>query len=121
MTTEQLTLGDMIKILEGMDQAALVSFSIDWCSYRGDYYDLGAMFCFPPRSRTYPPQSIASTKVCELLEDTKEVVGCTFGGWKGGEYTMNEASVVWIADDGFASGEPMTVEAFAKALATSPQ
>jgi len=57
-------------------------------SHRGDYSELA----FEPRSRT---------TVGEMLDAARSAVGTTYEGWKGGEFTMNEWTQVYLATEGY--------------------
>lgn len=103
--TGQLTLGMMIAVLEKMDPEIPTTLRIRWCSYRGNYSELGAEF-----------ELGSPRKLQELLMDLREVEGSTFSGWKGGEYTMFDTTPVWLAPSGISTQIPMTIEAFTEAL-----
>ena len=60
-------------------------------SYRGYYTDLA-----------FEPQE--DTTVGQMLVCAKSALGQTYHGWKGGEYTMEEHTDVWLAEYG-CSGE----------------
>ena len=89
-----LKLGQIIKLLEGQPKENTVRF--DFCgfvpsgvsSYRGYYEDLAIEF-----EEKYPFPTVA-----EILTMLKDCIGKTFTGYKGGEYTMDENSQVWVAN-----------------------
>lgn len=91
----QLRLGQLIKKLEECDPEQGVIF--DFCrlapsslhSYRGYYTDLAISW-----TQDYRP------KIKDFLKRLRDVVGFTFEGYKGGEFTMNEATRVWVANYG---------------------
>ena len=56
-------------------------------SWRGDYYELA----FEPKH---------NVKVKHMLKDARSAIGATYTGWKGGEYTMDEYSNVYLAEEG---------------------
>lgn len=56
-------------------------------SYRGYYEDLA----FEPAE---------NVTVRSMLEAARSAIGQTFGGWKGGDYTMDEWTTVWLASPG---------------------
>lgn len=88
-------LGQFIKDLEKCNPNACVTINpfhltpTGFCSYRGYYSDL----CLD-----YDLDSRITVK--ELLEKAKSCINKTFYGYKGGEFEMNENSVVWIAPYG---------------------
>lgn len=85
---EQMTLGELIRALEGTrPDLKIVGFGRPR-SYRGYYEDLA----FEPVEQT---QTAA-----ELLEVAKGCMGRTFQGWKGGDYVMHENTPLWIAEWG---------------------
>lgn len=72
------------------------SFPNEYDSYRG-YYRLIAI---------EPGKELV--KVSEFVEMTKDSIGNTYTGYKGGEYTMNQNTPVWVSDWGTASGMGIT-------------
>jgi hypothetical protein len=67
-------------------------------SYRGYYEDLAIGWAV---SKDYKD---AAPKAGALREALRSAVGSTYGGWKGGEFTMREDSRVWIANSGYSTG-----------------
>lgn len=61
-------------------------------SYRGYYEDVA----FEPK---------ANVTFGEMLGHAKGALGATFNGYKGGEFTMNEYTDVWIASWGRSEGD----------------
>jgi hypothetical protein len=83
-----VTLGDLIKELEKHDPEKVVPVGFHHpYSYRG-YYELLA---FEPKE---------NTTVGEMLQTAKSALGATFIGWKGGEFTIDEHTVCYIAVEG---------------------
>lgn len=98
---KQATLGYLIERLERLDPEADVYFDFVYMkpsgsvhSYRG-YYDQLALGY---------QDSGDGIKVGALLEKLKEAVGKQFCGYKGGEYTMYEDTVVWVANHNESGG-----------------
>jgi len=84
----QMTLGDMIDRLAAMPQDAEIDALGRPISYRGYYSDLA----FTPKE--------GRMKVSEALALCRSCEGQTFNGYKGGEFTMDRNTPVWIADIG---------------------
>jgi len=100
---EILRLGQLIDLLpEGgtghvvLDFPAVLTSSVD--SYRGYYSDLALGYEFERAAlggaRIEPP------KAGELRKDLAHAVGGTFGGWKGGDFTMTRDTRVWVDNPG---------------------
>lgn len=87
-----MELGDLIKALETVDPALAVPHGFGSPhSYRGFYDELA----FEP---------VDNTTAGAMLEAARSAVGHTYGGWKGGEFTMKEWTDCWLAVEG-CSGE----------------
>lgn len=84
----QMTLGKLIEALEAMPEEAMVANLYHPHSYRGYYEDLA----FERRDGITP--------AADFLNDCRYVIGCTYTGYKGGEYTMDEDTPVWVAEYG---------------------
>jgi hypothetical protein len=94
------TLGEVILLLKMQPQENIVKIdflreSIDLNpegvdSYRGYYEDL---------SLDYQIESTEKT-VKELLVIFENAIGKTFQGYKGGDFTMNSKTLVWVAQYG---------------------
>jgi hypothetical protein len=93
----QMTLGDMIDRLAAMPQDAEVDALGRPISYRGYYSDLA----FTPKE--------GRMKVSEALALCRSCEGRVFNGYKGGEFTMDRNTPVWIADVG-DSGSPRIMD-----------
>lgn len=93
-----MRLGQFIAVLRRLPPSLPVGLSAVH-SFRG-YYDQVA---FEPT-----PGATAAL----ALEEAEYAVGHTFEGWKGGDYTMDESTMCWVADKGSSSdvtvGEYMT-------------
>lgn len=88
-----MNLGELIETLKGMNQDGVVSYGFGRPrSYRGYYEDLA----FEPVERA---------RVGDMLAFARSALGSTFGGYKGGEYTMHEYSTCWISEYGANSGD----------------
>ena len=102
MEKQQLTLGEFIKKLEAIDKNLIIRFDFGGLtvagidSYRGNYYDLALAFCEPNSNENY-------TTVDSVLKLCKDAIGKTFTGWKGGEFEMNEDTLLWVANIGYVS------------------
>jgi hypothetical protein len=59
----------------------------DVASYRGYYEDLAI-------THTVKDRSVNATEFLGML---RRAVGRTFGGYKGGKYTMSRKTLVWVA------------------------
>ncbi len=89
-----MILGELIKYLK----AAKEKYNDAYCtfgfgeagSYRGYYEDIA----FDPK---------IGVRLSEMIKSAEEANGKTFGGYKGGSYTMNLGSRVWIAEYGTSS------------------
>lgn len=81
-------LNDLIEFLEERDPGTPVPLGFDNPhSYRGYYDELA----FEPKE---------NTTIGDMLACAKQAVGSTYGGYKGGEFTMDEYSPVWLAKRG---------------------
>jgi hypothetical protein len=92
---KQMTLGKLIKTLEGFDPNSPVIGLYSPHSYRGYYSDLA-----------FEELVGGSRPAWELLEECKSILGKTFEGYKGGEFVMDENTPVWIAYYG-STGEKL--------------
>ena len=97
--SETKTLGDIIDWLGQLPLEDEVIF--DFCgaspisldSSRGDYSELALAFSFDQK-----------TTVGQMLEWCKAAVGSTFMGYKGGHYTMDRHTQVWVDQYGKWTG-----------------
>lgn len=94
---QNMRLGDFIKALEARPQDQQVAF--DFCgftpsefkSYRGFYEDL---------SLTFSVDGPNGKKVSDLLAEARAANGAEFTGYKGGEFMMDEQTLLWAAPYG---------------------
>lgn len=100
----QITLGELIERLEALPLTFLESDGVekpkpivfDFCgarphhlaSWRGAYAELAIV---PTFEGTGPPSAVMS------LAMLKDALGHTFTGYKGGEFTMDDQTPVWVA------------------------
>ena len=84
----QLTLGQLIGLLEGLPEERLIKGLGSAHSYRGYYSDLS----FSPTE--------ANQTVKEALIMAQKCMGEVFEGWKGGEYQMGRNTPLWSAEEG---------------------
>lgn len=110
--SDQLTLGEMIlklepivarqgEVIEKYKEEAKVEYdfgrlfptTID--SWRGSYAELALDYT--------EDDSKSEMKVSDFLQMLKDAVGKTFEGYKGGDFTMNKRTPVWVANYGKAN------------------
>lgn len=95
VNVEQLNLGELITALDAElakgDRVLPIGFSNPH-SYRGDYIELA----FEP---------VRDIALSEVLLAARGALGATFQGWKGGDFTMSEHTLCWIAHRGCGAGE----------------
>jgi len=107
-----VTLGALIRALERskfdpegksryvrFDFGGLVPASLN--SYRGYYSELALGFEDPSERHGEP-------NVVELIEMLKGAIGKVYEGWKGGQYTMNEDTAIFVANRGDATDTGIT-------------
>jgi len=102
-----MNLGRLIEELEKQRQDAwvlidrspvpLAPAGVD--SYRG-YYEQLAIACEPSRN--------TSPKVSDLLAVLRDAIGKKFTGYKGGDYTMHEGTIMWLGNYGESGGSRVT-------------
>lgn len=88
-----VTLGSLIKILEGSDITSLVTFSDGKTpgsedSYRGYYSDLAFDNSDEPKT------------VAQFLEQVKKALDKSYTGYKGGDFIMDASTPLWRAEYG---------------------
>lgn len=99
--SDQLTLGELILKLEPIvekqdEDEATVRFDFEYLypndvdSWRGSYSELALNF-------TTGGQEM---KVSGFLKMLKDCIGKEFTGYKGGEFTMNKHTPIWVANYG---------------------
>lgn len=91
-----MTLRQLIDYLEQLnpDYVCPMGFSSPH-SYRGSYYELAFEPC-------------ANMRIGDMLALAKSCVGKTFEGYKGGDFTMHDYSIVYIANYGEYTSSPDT-------------
>lgn len=113
-----ITLGKLIEQVErwvekaeeeckGRDGALRAHVCFDWGraipttldSYRGFYNQLALGY---EAGGEY--HATVRKTVGDFLTELKEAVGKEYTGWKGGEYTMNEETPVWVDNPGSCCG-----------------
>ena len=92
----QITFGEMIEKLEKMPRNFTILFDFVHMQpsgqihcYRGYYEDLAL---------GYESERKELMTVAQFLPMLKDRLGCTFTGYKGGDYIMTEDTVVWVAN-----------------------
>lgn len=90
-----LVLEELINVLESVEPERIlpVGFSRPH-SYRGYYRDLA--FCVA-----------RNVSVREMLYAARSAMGETFQGWKGGDYTMDKYTDVWLVTEEGDTGESL--------------
>jgi hypothetical protein len=100
-----ITLGELIAKLEQQDADAPLAVEFygnhfacaDLGSYRGYYSDLAI-----------EPDGNLTGTVADALTKLRGAVGKTFHGYKGGDYTMSNRTIVWVSNYGDNSGIGVT-------------
>lgn len=97
---QQMTLGDLLSTLKRKDQDLDVTFDFVHLqpsggvhSYRGYYEDLAIGY-----------ESGGECKVSDVVKWLEDANGQMFYGYKGGEYIMDDETVVWVANHNEAGG-----------------
>lgn len=94
-----MTLGEMIVRLEAAPQDAHIrvpfydAYAGCLDSYRG-YYEMLAI-----------DHQAAPKTVADFLKEAREAVGSTFIGYKGGDFTMDRNTPIWVAEYGASTGQ----------------
>ena len=94
MAKRQLTLGELIGKLKSQDQDEIIRFDFAYLrptgihSWRGDYSQLAIGWTSENKDM----------KVSELLKLCEDADGKDFQGWKGGDFTMDYGTPVWVAN-----------------------
>ncbi len=92
-----MTIEEAIKYLQQFDPNTPTKESFGSpCSYRGDYYQLAF------------EKNDYSDTVGGLIDTLKNSIGKTYTGYKGGEFTMNEYTNVYLVDEYSNVGEELT-------------
>lgn len=97
---KQMTLRKLIEALERKDETLDVTFDFvhfrptgNAHSYRGYYEDLALGY-----------ESGSDCCVGTLVRSLKSMLGATLTGYKGGNYTMGDDTVVWVANHNESGG-----------------
>jgi hypothetical protein len=100
--SDHLTLGELAAILEGIGGDKPVLFGDGFhCpsgigSWRGSYRETALR---------YQEADDETVSTCEEFAATvRNAIGNAFRGYKGGEFTMNNATPVWVANRGDTNG-----------------
>jgi len=111
----QLTLGEIIDKLEKcglkhgdedehkevvFDFASAIPTNLD--SWRGSYSELALGFKLSGYDNE--DDHFAETTAETLLSELKGAIGKEYTGWKGGEFTMNRDTPVWVSNQGNSGG-----------------
>lgn len=109
--TEHITLGKLLALLTDADdnqpdKKQYVFF--DFCSafpvlmeaYRGTYKEISIRFGFHPEHQ--PPTLV------QFKNEVESCIGSTFEGYKGGWFTMNENTPVWVDNYGKCTSTMVT-------------
>ena len=113
----QLSLGELLARLEALDPELPVFFTFDgqldgvpadYHSYRGYYRFIALARYFggyEDGTWNYLQEGMTVYEtVGKLAEATREAIGKTYVGWKGGNFTMSRRTPVWVSQQGGASG-----------------
>lgn len=101
---EMFTLGNLIDELEKYPKdwgVYILPFNLVpdfFCSYRGYYRDLNLVVS------TRTEAKYKNVTVGDLLKMAKEADGNTFQGYKGGDFTMNRNTPIWVGDEDYSTG-----------------
>ena len=95
----QMTLGELIKVLERMPQDAEIHGLGELDSYRGYYEDLA----FEPTDE--------KRLVSEILTKCRSAMGQVFTGYKGGDFVMGALTPLWHSHYGTTGKKLMGINA----------
>lgn len=107
---QQLSLGDFIKELESVDlkydEETYKDVEFDFGtalptqldSWRGSYDEIALGYKLSGYDNN--GEHFANTKADKLLEHLKSAIGKEYEGYKGGDFTMDENTPVWVANYG---------------------
>lgn len=93
-----LKLGSLVTKLQDAPPEATVAFDFggrpgEPHSYRGYYEDL-----------SFEPEDSPELKVGAFLKICRDALGQTFEGYKGGDFVMDESTVLWASPYGSSGG-----------------
>ena len=102
-----MALGQLIEILRAEpDKSRVISPAFTHPhSYRGYYEQLAVEPC-------------PSSTVGQMLQELEEAVGKTYEGYKGGDFTMDENTRVWLAYYGDYGSEDVVGPEFLRLMLT---
>jgi len=117
--SSQMRLGQIIKAIEDIiakdpEKERSVEYSFGSAipttldSWRGSYAELALGYTLTGYDAD-DSNHHGKISAEELLKELKEAIGKEYTGWKGGEYTMNENTPVWVANPG-NSGNTVIVD-----------
>ena len=90
----QMTLGKLIERLKQLDEQTIIKCTIPLGSYRGYYEDLMIEPCE------------SGVNVVDVIKSCEEANGATFTGYKGGDFTMDLETPIFVAYYG-STGSPL--------------
>ncbi|MGL6137328.1 MAG: hypothetical protein ACRC2M_08550, partial [Planktothrix sp.] len=114
LRSSQLSLGELIAKIEtaGLtynNQDRMICFDFGTAvptnldSWRGSYCELALGYRVRSLRCDNYNDSYESPLAKDILADLKSAVGGVFEGWKGGEFTMNEDTPIWVDNPGNSS------------------
>ncbi len=116
MQKKQLSLGELIKILEAVKllskEEKIVRFDFGTAipdgtgSWRGDYSEIELNYILTGYDNG--EHHMDEVKLTYLIKILKDSVGREFTGWKGGEFVMQEDTRLWVSNAGNASHTGIT-------------
>lgn len=105
----QITLGELLEALENIptkqgsdNEPVQISFDFGtayptgFSSWRGSYDEIAINYALSG----YDAEQFAHTDLKDFVEWLKKTIGATYTGWKGGDFTMDKNTPVWVANDG---------------------
>lgn len=96
MTNPPITLGQLIMALEKLKPTQYLQF--DFCEFRPDGYFSSYRGFYEDLAMEYTNRG--TCQIEDFLPLLKKEIGAVHIGWKGGEYTMGEDTLVWVATEG---------------------
>jgi hypothetical protein len=108
-SSPQLSLGELIKKIQKAnilrDDGSPKSMTFDFGtaipdsldSWRGSYCELAVGYSMCERNSESRAEPMKADKFLVML---KQAIGEDFEGWKGGEFTMDENTPLWVANPG---------------------
>jgi len=111
--SDQLTLGELLLKLKPIvekqldkkdDDIASVEYDFgtaiptNFSSWRGSYSEIALGYELIGYDNY--EKHFGNVKVTNFIKMVEEAIGQTYTGWKGGEFTMNKNTPVWVANPG---------------------